>query len=102
MKALERAARAACRAAGHDPDGPTMDIYVPGDPDAGSPWASYRNIARAVLMAVSDITTSDLGRIAAEAANDAASGYEEYATEYMMWAAHKAVIQAILNDGEGE
>lgn len=49
---LERAARAACVADGHNPDGPTCDIYIHDDPDAGKPWASYRSIARAVLMAV--------------------------------------------------
>lgn len=49
---LEKAARAACKAAGHDPDGPVCDIYFHDDPDAGKPWASYRSVARAVLLAI--------------------------------------------------
>lgn len=52
MDMLEKAARAACVADGHNPDGPTCDIYIHDDPDAGKPWASYRNVARAVLLAI--------------------------------------------------
>lgn len=46
---VEAVARALCEAAGHDPDGPTMDIYVPNDPVAHMPWAGYRPETRAVL-----------------------------------------------------
>ncbi len=52
MNMLETIARIICVAAGHDPDGPTCDIYVPGDPHAGIPWAGYREHARAVLTAL--------------------------------------------------
>jgi hypothetical protein len=52
---IERVARALCQADGHDPDGPTCDIFVPGDPDAGLPWAGYRKQARAAIEAMRDL-----------------------------------------------
>jgi hypothetical protein len=50
MTALEKAARAACIADGHDPD-VTCDVFT-GDPADSFAWGGYRNIARAVLLAV--------------------------------------------------
>ena len=49
---LEKMARAMCAADGHDPNGPTCDIYFHDDPDAGKPWASYRAGLRAALLAI--------------------------------------------------
>lgn len=40
------------RAAGHNPDGPTCDIYIHDDPDAGKPWAGYRKDADAILSLI--------------------------------------------------
>jgi hypothetical protein len=55
MKALiERIARAICVADGHNPNGPTCDVWVPGDPDACYPWAGYRNHARAAIEAAKE------------------------------------------------
>lgn len=45
----EKVARAMCIAAGHEPDDPTHDIHIPGDPDAIFPWAGYRGQARAAI-----------------------------------------------------
>lgn len=49
---VETLARALCVVAGHDPHGPTCDIYVPDDPHAGIPWAGYRRDARAIVAAL--------------------------------------------------
>lgn len=46
---LEAKARELCIADGHDPDGPTCDIYVKDDPVAHMPWAAYRRAALAAL-----------------------------------------------------
>lgn len=53
---IERVARAICVAMGHDPDGPSSDVYVEGDPDAGTSWAGYRNAARAAIEAMREPT----------------------------------------------
>ena len=53
---IEKMARAMCEANGFDPDGPTQDIYVEGDPHAGKPWAGYRRAARAALSALQEPT----------------------------------------------
>jgi hypothetical protein len=49
---IEAVARVLCVAAGLDPDSPTFDIYVPGDPVAGIPWAGYRPDARNAIAAI--------------------------------------------------
>lgn len=59
---VERVARALCVADGRDPDGPTNDVYVPGDPDAIFPWAGYRRQARAAIAAT--LTPQEAARIA--------------------------------------
>jgi hypothetical protein len=48
---VEHVARAICKARGFDPDGPTCDIYVEGDPVAGIPWAGYRREAKSAIRA---------------------------------------------------
>lgn len=51
-KMVERVARAICVARGHNPDGPTCDVFIPGDPDACMPWAGFRKEARAAIEAM--------------------------------------------------
>jgi hypothetical protein len=57
---IDRIARSLCVSAGDNPDGATCDVYVPGDPDAGKVWASYRASARAVLVAMRQPTSAML------------------------------------------
>ena len=52
--AIEAVARLICEAAGFDPDNPTCDIYVYGDPDAGKPWAGFRPHARNVIATLEE------------------------------------------------
>ncbi len=63
----EKVARALCVADGHDPDGPTADVYVPDDPVAHMPWAGYRSAASAAINAMPDTFT---GPWVAETAED--------------------------------
>lgn len=86
---LERAARALYRA---DPENYGTEDDM---------WSSYVAMARAVLMAVREpenhiLQAGDAG--AAEFARDV----DEYASPAMVCGAFTAMIDAILNDGEGE
>ena len=60
MDMIEKVARALCVAAGHDPDGPTCDVYSPSDPHIGEPWAGYRREARAAIAAMREPTPAML------------------------------------------
>lgn len=92
---LERAARALCVANNTDPDG----VY---DYQFDQQWKRVVPLARAVLMAVREPELNDGGgdiyRAGFEAMFDA-----KFKDEYpMMSTGWEAMIDAILNDGEGE
>lgn len=93
MTMVERVARAICIAAGHDPDGPTCDIFVPGDPYAHLPWAGFRRQARAAIEALRTPTpemveAGDLAMVGLKSAKP------EYSTFPLGW---QAAIDAALN-----
>lgn len=87
MTPLEKAARAACVAAGHDPN-VTFDVCT-GDPADSYSWGGYRNIARAVLLAV-----REPGEDVLVAVFEAADDLPEMGPSGV-W---EAGIDAILND----